>query len=105
MRKGDTGHDPKRRTFLKGAGFAGAAALTTPLKAVAQTQAETAANAVPLPNRAAETAVPPALEVLTEGKSGSDFMIDCIKSLGFDYMAANPASSFRGLHESLINYG
>jgi acetolactate synthase-1/2/3 large subunit len=32
-------------------------------------------------------------------------MIDCIKSLGFEYMAANPASSFRGLHESLVNYG
>mgnify|MGYP002260546323 CR=1 FL=1 len=29
----------------------------------------------------------------------------CIKSLGFEYMASNPASSFRGLHESLINYG
>jgi acetolactate synthase-1/2/3 large subunit len=32
-------------------------------------------------------------------------MIDCLKSLGFEYMAANPASSFRGLHESLVNYG
>ena len=52
-----------------------------------------------------KTAVPPELEVLTEGKSGSDFMVDCIKSLGFEYIAANPASSFRGLHESLINYG
>ena len=97
--------DPKRRTFLKGAGFAGAAALTTPLKAVAQPTPSETANAVPLPNRAAESAPPPELEVLTEGKSGSDFMIDCIKSLGFEYMAANPASSFRGLHESLINYG
>jgi hypothetical protein len=58
-----------------------------------------------MPNRAAETAPPAELEVLTEGKSGSDFMIDCIKSLGFEYMAANPASSFRGLHESLVNYG
>ena len=78
-------------------------ATSAPLKAVAQT--ETPRAAVPLPNRAAEIAVPPALEVLTEGKSGSDFMVDCLKSLGFDYMAANPASSFRGLHESLINYG
>ena len=95
----------KRRKFLKGAGFAGAAALTTPLSAVAQNRPAQAPNSVPLPNRAAETAPPPALEVLTEGKSGSDFMIDCLKSLGFEYMAANPASSFRGLHESLINYG
>src|SRR3546814_16419312 len=32
-------------------------------------------------------------------------MIDVVKSLGIDYIAANPGSSFRGLHESLINYG
>ena len=95
----------KRRRFLKGAGLAGAAALATPLKAVAAQSARRRATPVPLPNRAAETAVPPALEPLTVGRSGSDFMIDCLKSLGFEYMAANPASSFRGLHESLINYG
>ena len=32
-------------------------------------------------------------------------MLDVIKSLGFEYVAANPGSSFRGLHESIINYG
>ena len=32
-------------------------------------------------------------------------MVDVIKSLGFEYVAANPGSSFRGLHESVINYG
>src|SRR5262245_21524538 len=104
MSKRDDVPNVKRRGFLKGAGLAGAAALATPLKAVAA-QTAPARNAVPLPNRAAETAVPPALEPLTVGRSGSDFMIDCLKSLGFEYMAANPASSFRGLHESLINYG
>ena len=36
---------------------------------------------------------------------GSDFMIDVIKSLDIDYLATNPGSSFRGLHESLVNYG
>jgi len=97
--------DARRRNFLKGAGIAGAAAFAAPIHAVAQTQPPAAARSVPLPNKAAETAVPPALEVLTEGKSGSDFMVDCLKTLGFEYMAANPASSFRGLHESLINYG
>ena len=64
-----------------------------------------ARNPVPLPNKAAETQPPPALEPLTVGRSGSDFMIDVLKTLNFEYMAANPASSFRGLHESLINYG
>ena len=93
----------KRRGFLKGAGIAGAAAFAAPLTAVAQTRPAPAG--APLPNRAAETSPPPALEVLTEGKSGSDFMVDCIKNLGFEFMAANPASSFRGLHESLVNYG
>jgi len=32
-------------------------------------------------------------------------MVDVIKSLGFEYAAANPGSSFEGLHESIINYG
>src|SRR5205814_5140389 len=27
------------------------------------------------------------------------------KALGFEYICANPGSSFRGLHESVINYG
>ena len=36
---------------------------------------------------------------------GSDFMVDTIKSLGIRYMTSNPGSSFRGLHESVVNYG
>ncbi len=32
-------------------------------------------------------------------------MVDVLKSLGFEYVAANPGSSFRALHESLLNYG
>jgi acetolactate synthase-1/2/3 large subunit len=101
--KRDDVPDQKRRNFFKGATLAGAAALSAPFDAAAQT-APPRAGVAP-PNRAAETAVPPALEVLTEGRSGSDFMVDCLKSLGLDYIAANPASSFRGLHESVINYG
>ena len=93
----------KRRRFLKGATLAGAAALAAPREAAAQAPAPR--NPVPLPDKVAETAPPAALEPLTLGKSGSDFMVDCLKSLGFEYIAANPASSFRGLHESLINYG
>jgi acetolactate synthase-1/2/3 large subunit len=103
MSKRDDVPDLKRRNFFKGATLAGAAALTAPLDVAAQNTAPRAGVAPP--NRAAETAVPPALEVLTEGRSGSDFMVDCLKSLSLDYIAANPASSFRGLHESLINYG
>jgi len=36
---------------------------------------------------------------------GSDFMVDVVKSLGIDYLASNPGSSFRGFHESIVNYG
>ncbi len=36
---------------------------------------------------------------------GSDFMVDTIRSLGIGYMTSNPGSSFRGLHESVVNYG
>src|SRR5947207_10528210 len=38
-------------------------------------------------------------------RAGSDFMLDVMKSLGFEYVAANPGSSYRSLHESTINYG
>ena len=45
------------------------------------------------------------VEVLTADRTGSDFMVDIIKSLGFEYICSNPGSSFRGLQESVINYG
>jgi acetolactate synthase-1/2/3 large subunit len=38
-------------------------------------------------------------------RPGSDFMIDVIRALDLEYMTTNPASSFRSLHESLVNYG
>ncbi|HEV8686794.1 MAG TPA: thiamine pyrophosphate-binding protein [Gaiellaceae bacterium] len=36
---------------------------------------------------------------------GSDVMVDAIKACGFEYVSINPGSSFRGLHDSLVNYG
>ena len=42
---------------------------------------------------------------LTVDNPGSDFMVDVLKTLELEYIIANPASSFRGLHESFINYG
>jgi acetolactate synthase I/II/III large subunit len=38
-------------------------------------------------------------------RPGSDFMVDVIKTLDFKYVTTNPGSSFRSLHESLVNYG
>ena len=46
---------------------------------------------------AAETTPPPPrVDVYTTDRPGSDFMVDVLKSLGFEYVAANPGSSFRG---------
>jgi acetolactate synthase I/II/III large subunit len=35
----------------------------------------------------------------------SDHMVDVLKSVGIEYITTNPGSAFRGLHESIINYG
>jgi len=39
------------------------------------------------------------------GTPGSDFMVDVIKTLDIKISAGQSGSSYRGLHESLINYG
>jgi acetolactate synthase I/II/III large subunit len=36
---------------------------------------------------------------------GSDVMVDVLRRLDLPYVALNPGSSFRGLHDSLVNYG
>src|SRR5437879_4761583 len=90
-----------RRKFLKGAAVAGAATLAAPQKA---TVAAPAARAQ-LQDPRAETGTPPEVDVLTSDHCGSDFMVDVMKSLELDYVCANPGSSFRALHESIINYG
>src|SRR4051812_33817705 len=104
-------HQSSRRTFLKEGALAGAAALVAPVD-VARAQivspAAAPADAVPVPvvTIDAETAAPADVQVLGDNeRCGSDFMVDVIKSLGFEYICANPGSSFRGLHESIINYG
>src|SRR6202049_421939 len=38
-------------------------------------------------------------------RPGSDFMVDVIKTLDLEYISTNPGSSFRSIHESLVNYG
>ena len=91
-----------RRNLLKGATLVGAAALT-PRATQAQPPAAPRARAVPRPNLMTET-MPPS-DPVTQTSSGGDFMVDVLKSLDFDYVAINPASSFRGLHEAIINYG
>lgn len=36
---------------------------------------------------------------------GSDLIVDLLKAYQIEYAALNPGSSFRGLHDSLVNYG
>jgi acetolactate synthase I/II/III large subunit len=36
---------------------------------------------------------------------GSDLIVDCLKQFEIPYAALNPGSSYRGLHDSLVNYG
>src|SRR5712691_1732309 len=98
-----------RRGFLRGAAV-GAAALVTQASVALPQPPEAPARSAPAapPNAqiAADTDPPPsgARSRLVEHPA-SDFMVDVIKTLGFEYVAANPGSSFEGLHESIINYG
>src|SRR3979409_2355737 len=99
-----------RRGFLKGAALAGAATtIAAPLNAVAQTQApkrDKQPQGVSSIHKATETETLPAGAAdFVSATSGSDFMVDSFKSLGIEYIASMPGSSFRGLQESFINYG
>src|SRR5256886_9529509 len=78
-----------RRTFLKSA-----AAISTSIAAASTVAAETTKK--PSSGLPGEKII---------GRPGSDFMVDVIKATGIEYIASNPASSFRSLHESIVNYG
>ena len=94
-----------RRNFLKSAAAGAAALAAAPGTVAAQQQAELLRTVPPPMSPEAETGTPSNTEVLTADRTGSDFMVDVLKSLGFEYVCANPGSSFRGIHESIINYG
>jgi acetolactate synthase-1/2/3 large subunit len=101
-----------RRGFLKNAA-AGAAALvtTTPLvEAQAQQGGAGSTPAGPPAPTQAQIAresgdVRPPASVRKITRPGSDLMVQAIRDLGIEYVAANPGSSFEGLQESFINYG
>jgi thiamine pyrophosphate-dependent acetolactate synthase large subunit-like protein len=95
-----------RRNFLKQAAVTGAAAALVPGASHAassqQVVAPTRATAPPPPR---EVDPPRRVEIETVERPGGDFMVDVLKTFNFDYVASNPGSSFRGIHESIINYG
>src|SRR5215210_2234805 len=80
----------ERRDFLKSAAAAAAATSVT------------AQSAEPKKDAKSEKQLPG--DIVIE-RPGSDFMVDVIKTLELKYVATNPGSSFRSLHESLVNYG
>jgi len=41
----------------------------------------------------------------SDRKWQSDIIVDLIKQYGFKHIALNPGASYRGLHDSLVNYG
>jgi acetolactate synthase I/II/III large subunit len=95
-----------RRKFVTGTTMAGMATAVIP---VAVSSAKAQASAGPKPVLPASDASSESIADTTPARqfarSGADFMTDVIKTLGIDYVAANPGSTFRGLQESLINYG
>jgi acetolactate synthase I/II/III large subunit len=111
-----------RRGFLKGAA-AGAAALVAKPELASAQQPVAPSNgqqtAQQIPNRGAngsaaeptqvalarETGARPVESSRVIEHPGSDYMVDVIKSLNIEYLAANPGSTYESLHESLINYG
>jgi thiamine pyrophosphate-dependent acetolactate synthase large subunit-like protein len=98
-----------RRGFLKGAATGAAAMAAGPKFANAQDGQQGGARGAAAPAQTAlarEAAnVRPAAALRVIDRPGSDFMVDVLKSLNIEYLAANPGSTFESLHESLINYG
>ena len=100
-----------RRKFLAGVAMTGAAtAVSVTGEEQAATAVEAAKPAATRPSTAAAQA-----ELATQsvhvapgtlpGRPGSDFMVDVLKSLNIDFVFSNPASSCRGIHESIVTYG
>jgi acetolactate synthase-1/2/3 large subunit len=95
-----------RRNFLKSATLVGAAALTPSAAARALPSAAQAnlKAAAPGPKQMAAETHPPSKDPVNQASSGGDFMVDVFKTLDIDYLSMNCASSFRGLHEAVINH-
>ena len=79
-----------RRSFLTGAATGAAAALIAQQTSIAGAQTVATAE--------------PSLQTNETGRPASDFMVDIFKSLDMEYMFSMCASSFMGIHESVLNY-
>ena len=112
MARKDTALGMDRRRFLAGVAITGTVSSAALPSSEAATAATVAGETIHRPSAllphaklvAAETNTPRQTNY-AKGRPGSDFMVDVIKTIDVKYMPCNPASSFRGLHESLIDYG
>jgi acetolactate synthase I/II/III large subunit len=91
-----------RRGFLKGAAAGAAALVGQEIPSPPQGGGPRGPGAAQLAREAGAPA-PAAARVIE--RPGSDFMVDVLKTLGLEYLGANPGSTFESLHESVINYG
>ena len=110
-----------RRRFLKraAAGAASATAVVANIpgfglgataSAGAPPQQTGSSNPIPSPPpeqlaRDAGAVSPPSIPPRTVVRPGSDLIVDALRSVGIQFVMANPGSSFEGLQESIINYG
>jgi acetolactate synthase-1/2/3 large subunit len=101
-----------RRSFIAGiatASAGAAAAAVAPAPASAAPAAPAPPEKLAPPNTqlaAAETGNPASfIDRWHVHNAGSDYMVDCLKHVGYDYLTCMPGSTFRGIHESIINYG
>ena len=112
MARKDTALGMDRRRFLAGVAITGTVSSAALPSSEAATATTVAGETIHRPSAllphaklvAAETNTPRQTNY-AKGRPGSDFMVDVIKTIDVKYMPCNPASSFRGLHESLIDYG
>ncbi len=96
-----------RRGFLKGAATGAAVIAAKPAVTIAQQPAGRGGAPTPTAAQVARengNARPQASSRIIE-RPGSDYMVDVLKTLNIEYLAANPGSTYESLHESLINYG
>src|SRR5471032_2584106 len=99
-----------RRAFLKSALAASTAAAALPLSVAAAISdndpSRADKNAPKLPKVDAERPLESTDAAHADiSNPGSDFMVEVMQAASIKYVAAMPGSTFRGLHESIVNYG
>jgi acetolactate synthase-1/2/3 large subunit len=94
-----------RRNFLKGVTLGGAVALAATEAMAQPMQPKAVAATLPGPKLVAAETMAPEADPVLQSSSGGDFMVDVLKTLDIDYLGITCGSTFRGLHEAVVNHG